>query len=380
MWEKLAMVFALMLGFAALAPAALAQGNAEGDPVDAENQAYIRFANWRADGIGADFYVDGEPSETTDLEAGATGRWMPVNAGAHTFGAAEPGTALDQAGVEPGELELLPGQWMTIITTGSAEAGTLRTFAVPIDSRELVPGTAMITFVNALDGETRVNFDRDGVPFVTELAPPGNAEGLISDTSIPVDAESYTFTAYPTGEPDTLIGELADVDIIATHYYLLAVVDGAKGPELVMDETRFAELLMARGDLEEPGTLLEAARGQQLLAPFVQLVEELGISQELTGEGPYTIFAPADFAVNEARSRLGDDPAALAHWVRAHIVEGDLKFQDVYEGETLTSLTGDTLTIEQIDNTAAVNGAEILTPNIAAMNGTLHIVGAEPAG
>lgn len=380
MRKMLAMVLALMLGLAALAPPALAQDDGDGEPVDTENQAYIRFANWRADGVGADFYFDGELSDTADLEAGAMGRWMSVNAGAHTFGAVEPGAALDQAGVEPGELELLPGQWMTIITTGSAEAGTLRMFAVPIDAQELVPGTAMITFVNALDGETRVNFDRDGVPFVTELAPPGNAEGLISDTSIPVDAETYTFTAYPTGEPDNLIGELADVDLVATNYYLLAVVDGPEGPDLVMDETRFAEMLMARGDLEEPGTLLEAARGQELLAPFVQLVEELGISQELTGEGPYTVFAPADFAVDEARSRLGDDPEALANWVRAHIVEGDLKFQGVYESDTLTSLTGDTLTIEQIDNTAAVNGAEILTPNIAAMNGTLHIVGAEPAG
>ncbi|NLE50351.1 MAG: DUF4397 domain-containing protein [Chloroflexi bacterium] len=380
MRKMLAILFALMLGFAALAPVALAQDDGNGDTSDTENQAYIRYANWRTDGIGADFYFDGEQSDTANLEAGAVGQWTAVDAGVHTFGAADTGAAFDEAGAEPNELELTPGQWMTVITIGSAEASNLRTFAVPIDAQELVPGTSMITFVNALDGETRVNFDRDGVPFVTELAPPGNADGLISDTSIPVDSETYTFTAYPTGEPDNLIGELADVDMVATNYYLLAVVEGAEGPELVMDETRFAEMLMARGDLEAPGTLLEAARGQELLAPFVQLLEETGLSEELTGEGPYTVFAPADFAVDEARSRLGDDQEALANWVRGHIVEGDLKFQNVYESESLTALTGDTLTIEQIDNTASVNGAEILTPNVAAMNGTLHIVGAEPVG
>ena len=186
MRKMLAILFALMLGFAALAPVALAQDDGNGDTSDTENQAYIRYANWRTDGIGADFYFDGEQSDTANLEAGAVGQWTAVDAGVHTFGAADTGAAFDEAGAEPNELELTPGQWMTVITIGSAEASNLRTFAVPIDAQELVPGTSMITFVNALDGETRVNFDRDGVPFVTELAPPGNADGLISDTSIPV--------------------------------------------------------------------------------------------------------------------------------------------------------------------------------------------------
>ena len=64
MRKMLAVVLALMLGLAALAPAALAQDDGDGEPVDTENQAYIRFANWRADGVGADFYFDGELSDT----------------------------------------------------------------------------------------------------------------------------------------------------------------------------------------------------------------------------------------------------------------------------------------------------------------------------
>lgn len=379
MRKPLAILLSLMLALGVLVPSALAQdGDAEAE--NTENQAYIRYANFRADGVGADFYFDGELGEEANLEPGTVGRWRAVDAGAHTYGVADTGATLDPSGDMPGDLELTPGEWITIITTGSAEAGSLRSVAVPIDAQELVPGTAMMTFVNALSGDMLVNFDRDDVPFVTELAPPGNAEGLNSDTSLAVDSATYTFTAYPTQEPDNLIGELADVEIVATNYYLLAVVDGADGPELVMDETRFAEMLMARGDLEEPGTLVEAARANDLLAPFVQLLEETGVAEELSGEGPYTVFAPADFAVDEARARFGDDSEALANWVRAHIVEGDLKFGKVYESASLTSLTGEMLAIEPVDNTARVNGAEILTPNVAAMNGTLHIVGAEPAG
>lgn len=377
MRKSLVMLLSVLTALAILAPGAAAQS---GDEIDPENRAYLRTANFRTDGVGVDLYVDDEPGETANLEADAVSAWTAVPAGTHSVAVVDTGATPDTGAIEPLDVELLPGQWITLVVTGSAEAGTLRAFPVEIPAQDMMPGTAMMTFVNALSGETRVNFDRDGVPFVTELAPPGNADGLSSDTSTLVDAGTYTFSAYPTSEPDNLIGELDEVKIVETSYYLLAVVEGAEGPALVMDETRFAELLIARGDLEAPGTLLDAARASDLLVPFVQALEETGVADELTGEGPYTVFAPADFAVEGARSRFGSDTEALANWLRGYIVEGDLKFGDVWESESLTSLTGETLQIEPVENTATVNGAEILTPNLAAMNGTLHIIGASPAG
>lgn len=386
MQKALVVVLSLLTALAILAPGAAAQS---GDEIDPENRAYLRVANFRTDGVGVDLYVDDEPGETANLEADAVSAWAAVPAGTHSVAVLDTGAALDTGAVEPLDVELRPGQWITLVVTGSAQAGTLRAFPVEIPAQDMMPGTAMMTFVNALSGETRVNFDRDGVPFVTELAPPGNADGLRSDTSTLVDSGTYTFSAYPTTEPDNLIGELDEVDIAETGYYLLAVVEGAEGPALVMNETRFAELLIARGDLEAPGTLLDAARANDLLVPFVQALEETGVADELTGEGPYdeltgegpyTVFAPADFAVEGARSRFGGDTEALANWLRGYIVEGDLKFGDVWQSQALTSLTGETLQIAQVENTATVNGAEILTPNLAAMNGTLHIIGASPAG
>lgn len=377
MRKTLVMLLSLFTALAILAPGAAAQS---GDEIDPENRAYLRVANFRTDGVGIDLYVDDEPGETANLEADAVSTWAAVPAGAHNVAVVDTGATPDTGAMEPLDVELQPGQWITLVVTGSAQAGTLRALPVEIPAQDMMPGTAMMTFVNALSGETRVNFDRDGVPFVTELAPPGNADGLRSDTSTLVDAGTYTFSAYPTTEPDNLIGELDEVTIVETSYYLLAVVEGAEGPALVMDETRFAELLIARGDLEAPGTVLDAARANDLLVPFVQALEATGVADELTGEGPYTVFAPADFAVEGALSRFGSDTEALANWLRGYIVEGDLKFGDVWESESLTSLTGETLQIEPVENTATVNGAEILTPNLAAMNGTLHIIGASPAG
>src|SRR5690606_8988853 len=127
-------LFSLVL--AVMSPAVLAQDGGDGE-TDADNRAYVRYLNWRSDGMGADFYWNGELSEAANLEAGGTSQWTAVEPGAHSFGAVDTGATLEESGTEPGDLEILPGEWVTVITIGSAEAGNLRSFAVPIDAREL---------------------------------------------------------------------------------------------------------------------------------------------------------------------------------------------------------------------------------------------------
>ena len=278
-------------------------------------------------------------TETANLEAGGTSQWTAVEPGAHSFGAVDTGATLEESGTEPGDLEILPGEWVTVITIGSAEAGNLRSFAVPIDARELVPGTSMLTFVNALDGETRVNFDRDGVVYVSELAPPGNADGLMSHTSVPETRTSAPSPRIRPASRTTLIGERKrnwKKPTTTCSRWLRAPM-----ALVVMHETRFAEMLMARGDLEAPGTLLEAARANNCLARSYNCLRNRR-QRELTGEGRTPSSRPP-ISRSMKRARGWATTRALANWVRAHIVEGDLKFGTIYESDSLTALSGDTL-------------------------------------
>ena len=111
-------LFSLVLALAVMSPAVLAQDDGNGEETDAENQAYVRYVNLRSDGMGADFYFDGELSDSANLETSGVSQWTAVAPGAHTFGAVDTGGTLEESGAQPSDLELLPGEWVNVITTG----------------------------------------------------------------------------------------------------------------------------------------------------------------------------------------------------------------------------------------------------------------------
>jgi uncharacterized surface protein with fasciclin (FAS1) repeats len=135
-----------------------------------------------------------------------------------------------------------------------------------------------------------------------------------------------------------------------------------------------AEVLMAQGMMEEPGTIIEAARANPLLTPWLEMVEQAGLTETLSGEGPFTVFVPADFVFDGLPDDLRNNPEALATFLNSHIVEGDLRSQDVFKAGTLTTLGGSDLTIEERGENAFVNEAQVIDVNIPATNGVIHIV------
>jgi uncharacterized surface protein with fasciclin (FAS1) repeats len=135
-----------------------------------------------------------------------------------------------------------------------------------------------------------------------------------------------------------------------------------------------AEVALARGDMEQPGTIIEAARAHEELAPWLEAIEQAGLVETLSGEGPFTVFIPADFAFNELPEEIRSDPDAMVNLLRGHIVEGDLRSQDVFKAGTLTTLADNQLTIEERGEVAFVNDAQVINVNIPATNGVIHLI------
>src|SRR5690606_25751070 len=125
-------------------------------------------------------------------------------------------------------------------------------------------------------------------------------------------------------------------------HVLIAVVHDGGQPRAVVDVTSPAEVALVTGVLEEPGTILEAADANEHLAGLREALEEAGLSEQFGGEEAFTIFAPADFVLDDAAL---NDPEALASLLRAHTVEGELTLQDIMEAETLTTLAGSDLQV-----------------------------------
>lgn len=324
-----------------------------------EANAYIRFVHFAPDLASAEVQIDGEASDP--LEFKTIGDWMAVPAGEHEI-ALNAGTDS-----EPMEVELNTDTWYTVVVTGEGE-----TTIIEETYGDMLPGSSNVVFLNAMEGENTVNFNRDGVPFVIELGAAGNEEDAFNSwTYIPVDADTYDFTVDVTGEPENILADLPDTDIVDSDSYLIAVVGTPDNPEVIVDSTRLAEIEIARGDLEAPGTIVEAAQSNEILQPFAEAIEQAGLTDLLSGEGPYTIFVPADFALDDMLAEFEGKPEELEAFLRNHIVEGDFKSQDVFNAEEpLTTLGGENLTIEGKN----VNNAEVITVNVPAMNGTIHVI------
>ncbi|MFY9170293.1 MAG: fasciclin domain-containing protein [Candidatus Methanoculleus thermohydrogenotrophicum] len=139
---------------------------------------------------------------------------------------------------------------------------------------------------------------------------------------------------------------------------------------------------------EEPTNVTVAdviARDENLTA-FTEAVEVAGLVQTvLAVGGPYTVFAPNDAAFeafdNETLAALINDTEMLDTLLMYHVVEGDYTAEDLAAAVNITgnetvlsTLSGDTLSISMENGTLLVENATIVTSDIMADNGVVHII------
>jgi uncharacterized surface protein with fasciclin (FAS1) repeats len=347
-----------------------------------EDQAYIRVAHFSPATTGVDVYLDNTTTDLTNLEYRTITDWIAVPVGTHNLSLVPNGSSASESGSAPIEVTLDPGTWTTLAATGSVENGTFAVEAIVENFGEMLPGTANVTFVNAIEGGPNIDIIRNDVTYIPGLFPPDNTETADAGASwfgLLDDMNTFTFRAVDSANPDTVLAELSDVKLNENDVHLIAAI-GTADPndeaniELIVDSTNLAEAEILQGRLEAPGTIIQALRADESLAPIADAIERAGLTETLSGEGTYTLFVPADFVIDEIPQEIMNDPEALQDFLQYHIVEGDLRSQDVFKAGTLTALNGGTLTIEERGENAFVNDAQIIVVIIPATNGTIHVI------
>ena len=120
----------------------------------------------------------------------------------------------------------------------------------------------------------------------------------------------------------------------------------------------------------EDHTLLEAA------------VIQADLAGALSGEGPFTVFAPTDAAFTtliEALEITTDDLLALpnlADILLYHVVQASAASSSLSDGQMVTTMLGSDVTISIMDGTVMVNDATVTVADIAADNGIVHVIDA----
>ena len=110
---------------------------------------------------------------------------------------------------------------------------------------------------------------------------------------------------------------------------------------------------------------------------LVAAVEAAGLVETLKGDGPFTVFAPTDeaFAALPEGTVEGllEDPEALAAILTYHVVPGAVMSGDLSDGMTATTVNGADITITT-EGGVMVNGANVVTADIEASNGVIHVI------
>lgn len=175
----------------------------------------------------------------------------------------------------------------------------------------------------------------------------GNAQGVCLG--------SHTFTIEGTYNYDCSIGQHAANGMVATITVSPSQVSNTVVDIIVNSEDH---------------TLLEAA------------VVEAGLAEALSGEGPFTVFAPHDGAVLALAEALGVSAAELlalpnlGEILQYHVVGAAAFSGDLSNGQMITTLQGQDVAVSINQNGIMINNALVTVADIAADNGVVHVIDA----
>lgn len=329
-----------------------------------EETAHIRVAHFAPGAPAVDVLLDGEPTGLTALAYPDVTDWIAIPAGPRQVSLVAADDSGTEALIAPVALDLAPMTWTTLAAVSSADTLELAQFVEVTDP--LLPGTARVTYFNAIEGAGGIGFFRDDHLYTT----------LAYKDSFPIehDSQTYDYHISTSGDAPEVLAELPELDLRESYNYLIAAVgDGSADatPELVVAETNPIEFALGRGEVAEPGTLVQVIEANDLTGALDEALQQADLLEELAGEGPYTLFAPAELKLENLPT---DDPDALAEFLRGHLVEGLYLSQDLAEGAALQSVNGQSINATVEGDAIYVNGARVLDVNIPARNGVIHLI------
>jgi uncharacterized surface protein with fasciclin (FAS1) repeats len=160
--------------------------------------------------------------------------------------------------------------------------------------------------------------------------------------------------------------------------------------------TLFAGSQLGAGDAKQKDLVETIDAAAELKTLFGALgVAEL--KEVLTGEGPFTVFAPTDDAFSALGSGTVKNLVAAQKYVKPfkkitkddghlhailtyHVVKGKLQRKDLLalakEGKTLETVNGARITLALDGDKIKVNGAVVAKTDLVAKNGIIHVIDA----
>ncbi len=124
----------------------------------------------------------------------------------------------------------------------------------------------------------------------------------------------------------------------------------------------------------------ETAKAAGKFSTLLAAVEAAGLAEVLSGDGPFTVFAPTDEAFAQlpagtVESLLKpENKDKLVEVLKYHVVSGRVYADKVLQSGSVTTLQGSPAAVTVQDGAAKIQGATIISTDINATNGVIHVI------
>lgn len=217
------------------------------------------------------------------------------------------------------------------------------------------------------------------------------------------------FDMLPAGTLDSLLNDIPALTRILTYHVVkgeydaatvitmtsLPTVEGSDLPIMVKDGKVMVgnatvittDIMTSNGIIHvvdsvimppERPNIVELAIGSGVTNTLVEAVKAAGLVETLSGDGPFTVFAPTD----EAFAKLPEgtleallaDKEKLTQILLYHVVSGIYTSDRVVEMMTLPSLQGQEIKVTVSGGKVMVDKANVIAVDIMAVNGVIHLI------
>lgn len=179
-----------------------------------------------------------------------------------------------------------------------------------------------------------------------------------------------------------LIWAVIAVLVIAIGAFLFFANNGEDEEETTEQPTTSEQQTDETEATEPAQNIVEVASGDPQFSTLVAAIEAAGLVETLSGEGPFTVFAPTDDAFANALEALdltAEELLAredLADILTYHVVAGEVLAADVVEldGQDVETVNGQNVSIRVEDGAVYVDDAQVVATDIETSNGVIHVI------
>jgi uncharacterized surface protein with fasciclin (FAS1) repeats len=169
-----------------------------------------------------------------------------------------------------------------------------------------------------------------------------------------------------------------NIAYIVSIFMVLALVLVACAPAATPEPTPEPTAEPTEEPMPEEQTIVDIAVADGRFTTLVAAFQAAELVETLSGDGPFTVFAPTDDAFAKLPEGtvegLLEDIPALTDILLYHVVSGEVLAEDVVMLEEAETLSGESVSIRVEDGNVYINDSMVVITDIMADNGVIHVI------